>query len=555
MLQHLTIQNYALIEHLDLDLLDGFSVLTGETGAGKSIIIGALGLIKGERAESKYIKQGASKCTIEATFLLQDDNHEAFFEKYDLDYDGEICIIRRELNTNGKSRAFINDTPVSLLQLKELGEQLIDIHSQHQNLLLSKEDFLLNIIDTLANTTDALARYKEAFVTYKRMRQDYKALLAKVNSEKADMAFTEFQLQQIDEAALQHDEQEVLEYELAKLSTSAEARMAMEGVHHLLQDTEYGNLLRELNAAAEGVLALETTFPELLPLGKRLYSVYLELDDLSREIERNLDNIESDPYRQQQIIERLNLINTLEKKHNVETISELLIVRDQLASKYGIAVHGDDELEKQKKAVEAQAKNMIAAAHVLTEQRQKAAPIVEKEMVQRLNQLGMPNAQFRVMFSKRESPDASGLDKVVFLFNANKSTHLYSISEIASGGEIARVMLSLKAMLSSSLRLPTIIFDEIDTGVSGRVAEQMALMMKEMSTTCQVFSITHLPQIAACGDVHYLVYKNDVGDQTLSYIRRLTHEERIEALAHMLSGTTVTDAALKNAEELLKLNV
>lgn len=554
MLQHLSIRNYALIEHLDIDLFSGFSVLTGETGAGKSIIIGALGLIKGERAETKYIKKDATKCTIEATFRFEDNTYLPFFQKHDLDYDNEQCLLRRELNANGKSRAFINDTPVSLLQLKELGEQLIDIHSQHKNLLLSKEDFLLNIIDTLAHTEDEMQAYKAAFSTYKRMRQEYKALLAKINSEKADMAFTEFQLQQIDEAELQPNEQVELETELAKLSSSEEAHTAVSQIHHLLQGNDKSDLLHELKASSEALIALESTFPELLSIGQRLESIYLELDDIATEVERYLDHIEADPYRQLQLSERLNLIHALETKHGVDTISALLEIRDRLAQKYAVAIYGDEELEQKKQAVEAQAKQMIAAAQCLTQKRSEALPAVSAEMVERLQQLGMPNAQFQIELTKRESPDASGIDKVAFLFNANKNATLHNITDIASGGEIARVMLSLKAMLSTSLRLPTIIFDEIDTGVSGRVAEQMAHMMKEMSQSCQVLSISHLPQIAACSETHYLVYKDDEGEQTRSHIRRLDKTERIEALAHMLSGTTVTEAALKNAEELLKQN-
>lgn len=554
MLQHLSISNYALIEHLDIDLFEGFSVLTGETGAGKSIIIGALGLIKGERAETKYIKKDASKCTIEATFCLQQGAYQAFFEKYDLDYDPVQCIVRRELNANGKSRAFINDTPVSLLQLKELGEQLIDIHSQHKNLLLNKEDFLLNIIDTLAHTEHELRAYKEAFATYKRMRQEYKALLTKVSAEKSDMAFTEFQLQQLDEADLQPNEESEVEQELAKLTASEEARTAIESAYHFLQGNDEVDVLHELDASANALTALKDTYPELHHLGTRLRSIYLDLEDVAADIERSVDLVEADPRRQIELTERLSLIHTLQKKHNVTSIPELLDLRDQLAAKYAVAVHGDEGLEQKKQAVEAQAKAMITTAQALTQKRCAAIPVVEEEMVRRLQQLGMPNAQFKIELSKRESPDATGIDKVVFLFNANKNAHLNNITDIASGGEIARVMLSLKAMLSSSLRLPTIIFDEIDTGVSGRVAEQMALMMKEMSASCQVLSITHLPQIAACGNTHYLVYKDDEGEQTLSHIRCLTQEQRVEALAHMLSGTTVTEAALQNAEALLKQN-
>ncbi len=551
MLQSLDIQNYALIEQLHITFQDGFSVITGETGAGKSIIIGALGLILGERADTKYIKKGAKKCIIEATFQLSHCDYARFFEENDLDYDGDLCVVRREMSDTGKSRAFINDTPVSLTQLKTLGERLIDIHSQHQNLLLNNEGFLLGVIDAIAHNQKEKEAYEGAYQAYKSLRKTYRELVEKVERDRTDADFIAFQLQQLEEAALKSGEQEDLEQEVGRLNHVEDIKATLYRANALFEDEQL-DLLHALRDNAERLSEFSDVYAEVGELGQRLESCYIELKDIADEVSDELDKVDFDPARLAFINERLSLIYGLLQKHHVTNVDELLGVQDDLASRHNNIENADTELADLKTRVETQYQTMLQQAAVLTEKRQKASRQVEQDIVAHLEQLGMPNVQFKVELTTREQPDISGCDHVTFLFNANKKAALQNITQIASGGEIARVMLSLKALLSSTQMLPTIIFDEIDTGVSGRIAEKMAQTMQQMGQHRQVISITHLPQIAAYGAHHYLVYKEDKNDETQTHIAQLTETQRVEEVAHMLSGTSVTEAALENAKELLK---
>lgn len=552
MIKSLHIQNYALIEHLDVDFHTGFSVITGETGAGKSILLGAIGLLLGQRADSKSIRTGAQRCVIEATFDVSANNLGSLFEELDIDFDGSECIIRRELTSAGKSRAFINDTPAGVSQLKALGDHLIDIHSQHQNLLLSTEDFQLNVLDTLAHNEADLADYRSAYNEYRNTLQALEDAKALADQQQSEQDYLSFQLQQLEEANLQEGEDEELEQEQQTLEHAEEIKTALYQANDLLSGDSNGTL-QALRTAQHQLENIAHVFPNATELAERIESCRIELKDVAEELEGEAEGIEFNPERQAFVDERLSLIYDLERKHHVETLAELLSLTDELRTKLNAITHSEEHIaELEAKLTKAQ-KAMMSKAEKLTKQRKASAKLVEKAMIETLIPLGMPNIRFEVEISTRTSPDNSGQDKVTFLFNANKNQALQPISNIASGGEIARVMLSLKALISGAISLPTIIFDEIDTGVSGQIAERMALIMKEMGEKHerQVISITHLPQIAALGQHHYRVYKEDNDDATNSHIIELTDEQRIEEIAHMLSGSTLTEAALNNARALL----
>jgi len=552
MIKSLHIQNYALIEHLDVDFHTGFSVITGETGAGKSILLGAIGLLLGQRADSKSIRTGAQRCVIEATFDVSANNLGSLFEELDIDFDGSECIIRRELTSAGKSRAFINDTPAGVSQLKALGDHLIDIHSQHQNLLLSTEDFQLNVLDTLAHDEADLADYRSAYNEYRNTLQALEDAKALADQQQSEQDYLSFQLQQLEEANLQEGEDEELEQEQQTLEHAEEIKTALYQANDLLSGDSNG-IVQALRTAHHQLENIAHVFPNATELAERIESCRIELKDVAGELEGEAEGIEFNPERQAFVDERLSLIYDLERKHHVETLAELLSLTDELRTKLNAITHSEEHIaELEAKLTKAQ-KAMMSKAEKLTKQRKASAKLVEKAMIETLIPLGMPNIRFEVEISTRTSPDNSGRDKVTFLFNANKNQTLQPISNIASGGEIARVMLSLKALISGAISLPTIIFDEIDTGVSGQIAERMALIMKEMGEKHerQVISITHLPQIAALGQHHYRVYKEDNDDATNSHIIELTDEQRIEEIAHMLSGSTLTEAALNNARALL----
>ena len=550
MLRSLYIQNYALIEKLDIDFGSGFSVITGETGAGKCIILGAIGLLLGQRADVKSIRRGAAKCVIEARFEIAGYGMQPFFEENELEYEDE-CILRREVYASGKSRAFINDTPASLVQMKELGEQLIDVHSQHQNLLLNKEGFQLNVLDILAHDEEELAAYQSLHREWKQAQRDLENLIALAGQNKADEDYIRFQLEQLEDAHLTAGEQEELEQEADTLSHAEEIKAGLFRAGQVMNSDE-GGLLSALKECLNTMSGLQKVYPSAGELAERLESSYIELKDISQEISGKEEEVEFNPARLEEVNDRLNLIYTLQQKHRVSTVDELLALADDYAAKLSNITSSDEQIEELKSRSESLYNKVKKQAAVLTELRTAAAREVEKQMAARLIPLGMPNVRFRVEIGTRKEPGAHGADTVGFLFSANKNGALQNISSVASGGEIARVMLSVKAMIAGAVKLPTIVFDEIDTGVSGEIADRMADIMQEMGDSDrQVISITHLPQIAARGRAHYKVYKQDNETETNSHIRRLTDEERVEEIAHMLSGATLTEAALNNAKALL----
>lgn len=550
MLRSLYIQNYALIEKLDISFGAGFSVITGETGAGKSIILGAIGLLLGQRAEVKAIRQGASKCVIEARFDISAYGMEPFFEDNELEYEEE-CILRREVYASGKSRAFINDTPASLVQMKELGEQLIDVHSQHQNLLLNKEGFQLNVLDILSHNDEQLSAYQSLYREWKQAQQELADLIARAEQNKADEDYIRFQLEQLEEANLSAGEQEELEQETDMLSHAEEIKAGLFRVGQLLTSDE-GGLLAGLKESLNTMLGLQKVYSPATELAERLESTYIELKDVSQEVSSQEEDVEFNPDRLEEVNDRLNLIYTLQQKHRATTVEELLTLAEEYAAKLAAITSYDERIGELTTLCDTLYNKVRKQAAVLTKARTGAAREVEKQMASRLVPLGMPNVRFQVEMGIRKEPGVHGEDTVNFLFSANKNGSLQNISSVASGGEIARVMLSIKAMIAGAVKLPTIVFDEIDTGVSGEIADRMADIMQEMGEQDrQVISITHLPQIAARGCAHYKVYKQDNETETNSHIRRLADEERGEEIAHMLSGATLTEAALNNAKALL----
>ena len=552
MLRSLYIQNYALIEKLDISFEQGFSVITGETGAGKSIILGAIGLLLGQRADVKSIRTGATKCVIEARFDISNYQMRPFFEDNELEYEDE-CILRRELYASGKSRAFINDTPAQLAQMKELGEQLIDIHSQHQNLLLNKEGFQLNVLDLLAHDEPVLSAYQAVYKQWRQAQADLDKALERAARDKADEDYVRFQWEQLEEAHLAKGEQEELEQEAETLSHAEDIKANLYRTGQLFNDEE-GGLLSNLKECCNVMADLQRVYPVAEEWANRLESAYIELKDIAGEVSDREEQVEFNPARLEEVNDRLNLLYSLQQKHRVNTVDELVALRDEYATRLASISSSDEEIETLKKHCEKLQGEVRRQAACLTEARGEAAREVERQMAARLVPLGMPNVRFVVDMGERKEPGPHGMDTVTFLFSANKNGTLQNISSVASGGEIARVMLSVKAMIAGAVKLPTIVFDEIDTGVSGEIADRMADIMQEMAhNERQVISITHLPQIASRGRAHYKVYKKDNETETNSHIRRLTDEERVEEIAHMLSGATLTEAALNNARTLLKL--
>ena len=550
MLKQLYIRNFTLIDELDIKLYPGFSVITGETGAGKSIILGAIGLLLGNRADSKAIKSGKERCVIEAHFDLSRYDMKGFFDDNDIDFDAEDTIIRRELTSAGKSRAFINDTPVPLTKMRELGEQLVDIHSQHQNLLLQKEDFQLNVVDILAQDAEHIKAYQAVYQQYRSALSRLEQLKQELIKNRENEEFMRFQHKELDEAHLEPGELEQLEQESDILNHSEEIKSALYEADHSLSDDE-GSILQLLRNASYSISNIREIYPEVAELSDRLDSSYIELKDIAQEISSSLDRIDFDPARLEQLNTRLDQLNTLLQKFHVETVEELIETRDLLAQQLEHIDNGNEDIEILQKEVDQKLIKAMSAAHSLSSLRKKVAKSIETEMKNRLVPLGIPNVRFEIEFAEKPLC-RDGVDKVSFLFSANRSTPLQPISQVASGGEIARVMLSLKAMISGAVKLPTIIFDEIDTGVSGKIAEKMAEIMTEMGNqNRQVISITHLPQIAAMGSHHYKVMKEETQTGTISQMRELTPEQRVEEIAQMLSGSDISQAALANAKELI----
>ena len=552
MLKQLYIKNFTLIDELDIELYPGFSVLTGETGAGKSIILGAIGLLLGQRADSKSIKQGTDRCVIEAHFDLSRYDLQPFFQENDIDYDANDTIIRREI-TATKSRAFINDTPVALSMLKELGEQLVDIHSQHQNLLLNKQDFQLSVVDIIAQDQQTLNDYQQIYSQLQTAKSQLQTLKDDIERNRQQQDFMQFQYEELQQANLTAGEQEELEQESDMLSHAEDIKSALYEADGLLYGDQRGAVdnVRQSFLSLRGITRMLPAASELV---ERLESCHIELKDIADEVNRLLERTDFDPAELDRLNNRLDLIYDLEKKYHADNIEELISQRDQLGQQLAAIENSDEALaELQVKCQELTAKSQ-QLADKLTQQRQKAAKKIEQQLQQRLVPLGMPHVRFSVTITPQQL-GRNGQDSVNFLFSANTSTPLQPVSQVASGGEIARVMLSLKALISGAVKLPTIIFDEIDTGVSGKIAEKMAEMMREMGQAeRQVISITHLPQIAAMGSHHYRVSKEETAQGTTSSLHLLTDDERIREIAQMVSGSDVTDAAIQNAKALLAVN-
>lgn len=552
MLKQLYIKNFTLIDELNISLYPGFSVITGETGAGKSIILGAIGLLLGNRADSKAIKAGRDRCVIEAHFDLSRYGMQKFFDDNDIDYDADDTIIRRELTAAGKSRAFINDTPVPLTRMRELGEQLVDIHSQHQNLLLQKEDFQLNVVDIIAQDADQIKVYQKEYYAYRKAKELLEELKVEIAKNRENEEFMRFQHKELDDANLQEGELEQLEQEAETLSHSEDIKTALYEADSALSG-ENDSILDKLKNATHQLENICDVYPSMTDVAGRMQSSYIELKDIAQEISSSVDHVEFDPNRLDAINTRLDKLYTLQQKFHVETVTELIATRDRIAEQLSHIDNGDEDIEEKEKEVTALLAKAEKQATLLTSIRQKSAKAIEKEMKGRLIPLGIPNVRFEIAFAEKPL-SGNGADKVSFLFSANKSTQLQPVSQVASGGEIARVMLSLKAMISGAVKLPTIIFDEIDTGVSGKIAEKMADIMEEMGLqNRQVLSITHLPQIAAKGSHHYKVLKEEAENGTISHMKELNNQERIEEIAQMLSGSDITQAALANAKELLRI--
>ena len=555
MLLSLSIKNYALISELHIEFERGFSVITGETGAGKSILLGAIGLLLGGRAETRMLKTGAKRCTIEAEFNLKGYHMDAFFEENDIDFDGESCIIRRELTDAGKSRAFINDTPAQVTQLRAIGNQLIDIHSQHQNLLLGQEDFQLNVLDIIARNQTQRDAYTAAYSAYHTSLLRLKEAEEALSRGRDDEDYLRFQLQQLDELQLEAGKQDEMEQEAQVLEHAEEIREALWTTEQLLQgdDRSDNGILPALRAAERQLSSIASLLPAAEELTERIGNCQIELRDIAMELNGQADDIDVNPSRLETVHEWLSALYSAMQKHHVQAEQQLIDLAEDFRRRLALIDNSDEQLTALRKACQQTQQSLLQAGEHLTASRREAACEVERQMCELLVPLGIPNVQCQVAVTPRTEPASSGMDNVCFLFCANKNGQLQPISDIASGGEIARVMLSLKALISSAVQQPTIIFDEIDTGVSGQMAERMATMMRTMGDGGrQVISITHLPQIAAMGRHHYRVYKEDSDEGTTSHIERLDDEARITELAHMLSGAEVTTEAVANAKTLLR---
>lgn len=552
MLKQLYIKNYTLIDTLDMAFHPGFSVITGETGAGKSIILGALSLLLGQRADSKMIKSGADRCIIEAHFDLRHFDLKSFFDSIDIDYDEADCILRRELTSSGKSRAFINDSPVSLIQLKQLGQQLVDIHSQHKNLLLQEEDFQLNVVDLIAGNKELFNEYQNQFKEYQHSKKALDELKERIARASENEDYLRFQINELNEANLKEGMQESLEKESEMMSHAEDIKSALYSTETILSNEERC-VISDLKEIVRSLENIQDVYPDISESIERIESCLIELKDISKEINNQAEHVEYDPHELESINEKLDCIYSLEKKHRVDSVEKLIEIRDNIASQLDKINNSDEELKRMEENVEKNLNQCKTLASKLSTERIRSAKVVEKEMINKLVPLGIPHVRFKIQIEPKQL-QADGYDRINFLFSANTNTDMQPIKDVASGGEISRVMLSLKAMISGAVNLPTIIFDEIDTGVSGKIAEKMAIIMKEMGhNNRQVISITHLPQIAAMGTSHYKVYKEESANGTISRMSILNQDERVSEIAQMLSGETITESAINQAKELLKL--
>ncbi len=556
MLRHLYIRNFTLIDELDMEFRSGFSVITGETGAGKSIILGAIALLLGQRADMKTIKQGAEKCVVEAHFdLASYEGMDSFFEENDIDADLPDTIVRRELTSSGKSRAFVNDQPVALSVLKELGERLIDVHSQHQNLLLGKHDFQLSVLDIIAGNEAQQRTFTVAYDALRKTEQELDELKRQIEENRRSQDFLRFQYDELAAARLEAGEQEELEARSDTMTHVEDIKQALYTADHALSADETG-IVAQLRSAVGALRGIARVSAPAGELAERMDSCYIELKDAAQEVASRMEDVDFDPAELEAVNDRLDRLYELQKKYHVESVAALIAIRDDLRGRLQSIDDGDELLAEREQQVAAAREACRQAGAHLTESRRKSIAAIERQMGRRLPLLGMPHARFAIdMQPVGERPTASGYDRVAFLFTANTSSPLQPVSQVASGGEIARVMLALKAMVSGAVKLPTVIFDEIDTGVSGKIAGSMAEMMVEMGGGGrQVISITHLPQIAALGTTHYKVYKEETPQGTISHMRMLTPEERIAEIAQMLSGSDVTEAAIANARQLLGIS-
>ena len=550
MLTRLKIQNYALIRELDVDLSPGFSIITGETGAGKSILLGALSLILGQRADSSVLNDKSVKCVVEANFRIEGLGLEELFVANDLDFDS-MAIFRREINPAGKSRAFINDSPVMLKVMQDIGYRLIDIHSQNQNLEINDQTFQMMVVDICAGNQGNLLKYRHSYRDYRKITSDLHEAELAVEKSKTDLDYYQFQFEQLYKASLIETEQEELEKELELLTHAEEIKSGLSNVTELLNGDTSSSLIQTKTTI--GLITKMIHFlPEAKDLAQRLESLYVDLKDIAQDIAWIEEKVEFDPERISTISSRLDLIYSLQQKHHVQSVKELIEIRDSLDLKIRTISLNEEELIRLSQLKELKYAEVVASAQDLSAERSSVVGDIEARVSSQLLLLGMPNSKFKVEISLEDIPGTNGMDRVSFLFTANKNGMLYEISKVASGGELSRLMLAIKALISRSKALPTIIFDEIDSGVSGDIADRMGIILKEISADMQVINITHLPQIAARGDHHFLVYKQDSANDTTTRLKRLTKDERVEELAKMLSGENITAAAILNAEELLK---
>jgi DNA repair protein RecN (Recombination protein N) len=553
MLVKLFVQNYALIKELDVELENGLTIITGETGAGKSILLGALSLILGTRADTTVLLDKNEKCIVEGTFRIDDYDLNEFFISNELDYES-VTTLRREINPAGKSRAFINDTPVTINLQKELGDKLIDIHSQHQTLMLSDNSFQLNVIDSFAGTVRLKSDYRQAYSNYRRLKKEFGIVKEKVNRNKADMEYYQFQLAQLEDAKLVQGEQEELETDQELLGHVEEIKQALTGSSNLFS-ADGLSILSMLREVKINIGRIKTFLPSGESLLSRTESALIELDDLADEIEKLASSIEADPHRLSQVNNRLDIIYSLIQKHRVKNLNELIIKIEEIKNLIKSIVSGDERLAELKSLIEYEAGSLKIISEEMSALRKNVLPEIELKITELLKQLGMPNAKFRITLSQLNEFTTSGIDQADFLFSANKQIAPENLAKIASGGELSRVMLSLKSLLTRNNNLPTIIFDEIDAGVSGEVADKVGQILSGMGKYMQVINITHLPQVASQGKKHYHVYKDDIGDSTFTRVKLLSYEERILEVARLLSGSEVTETAMKNARELLKAAV
>ena len=550
MLQFLTIENYALIDHLEFRPGQGLTVITGETGAGKSIIMGALGLILGQRADAKAVRSGAGKCVIEAQFDISAYDLEAFFAQNDLEYDASATIIRREIYATGKSRAFVNDTPVQLPLLRELGSHLIDIHSQHQNLLLGQDAFQLSVVDALAHNQAEYASYRAAYDQLKAHDSKLKALRAQAERDAQEADYIRFQFSQLDDANLVEGEQEELEAEQELLSHAEDIKSCLCQMHEGL-DGEGDAVVQMLKSVSQKAHELSRIYPDIAEIAQRLESDYIDLKDIADEVDSRSEEVNYDPQRLEQVEGRLSLLYSLQKKHGKSSVEELIQLRDELFERIQHIDNSDEEILELEQQVKRLAAEATRQAAILTDTRKQAAQQLQKDLIARVTYLGMPNLRFQVSITPLNSLSPSGSDSLEFLFSANKNQPLRPAGEVASGGEISRLMLGIKSLVASARTLPTIIFDEIDTGVSGDIADRMGSVMKELSRHLQVITITHLPQVAGKGNQHFRVFKADTDEQTITHIEQLSSEQRVQEIARMLSGSDITPEALANARTLI----